>query len=86
MKMLANNEAKVKTWNADYSPQAMKLYSDYSKISSHCNIHFNGDHGYEFSESEDRHTVNLERKRCTCRIWDLGGKDAAIEGSKILEI
>ncbi|KAF3625721.1 putative DNA-directed RNA polymerase I subunit rpa1-like [Capsicum annuum] len=33
----------------------------------------NGDNGYEVTEGEDRHIVNLNEKRCTCRSWDLTG-------------
>ncbi|KAH0736875.1 hypothetical protein KY285_012582 [Solanum tuberosum] len=36
-------------------------------------VDFNGDLGYEVSEGEDRHTVNLVEKKCTCKSWQLTG-------------
>ena len=63
----------MKTWVTDFSPECMKLYIDYMALAHTCKVEFNGDWGYEVSDGEDRHTVNLKEKRCTCRIWDLSG-------------
>lgn len=38
-----------------------------------CQVQSNGDQGHEVVEGEDRHVVNLVRKKCTCRTWDLTG-------------
>ena len=73
MTRLAENEAKVRHWKTGYNPQCMKLYSDYRAIAHGCTVNFNGDHSYEVSVDDDRHTVNLEHTRCTCRLWDLSG-------------
>ena len=52
----------------------MKLYNDYRLIATNCTVEFNGDYGYEVKDGDtDTHTVNLELKKCTCRLWDLGG-------------
>ena len=34
---------------------------------------FNGDHGFEIGEEDDKHTVFLDKKLCTCKAWDLTG-------------
>ena len=73
IRLLVNNEKKLKTWVIDFSPECMKLYIDYRAFAHTCKVEFNGDWGYEVSDGEDRHTVNLKEKRCTCRIWDLSG-------------
>ncbi|XP_055812088.1 uncharacterized protein LOC129882009 [Solanum dulcamara] len=73
MGLLRKNENKLRTWVADFSPTCMKLYLEFRAIEHHCNVEFNGDWGYEVSDGEGRHTINLEQKKCTCRIWDLSG-------------
>ena len=41
---------------------------------TNCTVEFNGDYGYEVKDGDtDTHIVNLELKKCTCRLWDLGG-------------
>lgn len=73
MKRLADYEGKAMCWNANFSPPCMKLYSDYRAISHACTLNFNGDYGFEITEGKDKYTVNLEKKRCTYRLWDLSG-------------
>ncbi|PHU19858.1 hypothetical protein BC332_11009 [Capsicum chinense] len=51
----------------------MELFTANKKIAQFCTVNFNGDIGYEVSESEDRHIVNLVEKKCTCRSWQLTG-------------
>ncbi|XP_015167010.1 uncharacterized protein [Solanum tuberosum] len=73
MRRLVSNEAKVRSWKGDFSPPCMKLYNVYRAIAHGCKVEFNGDFGYEGTEGDDRHTINLKDKRCTCRAWDLSG-------------
>lgn len=73
MGLLVTNEEKGRVWSHEFSPNCMKLFNDYRAISQVCKVEFNGDNGYEITEGDDRHTVCLERKRCTCRVWDLSG-------------
>ncbi|KAM3265714.1 hypothetical protein P3L10_002708 [Capsicum annuum] len=84
IKMLENIRIKVmnrlkeldeegRKWKENFSPYALELYNDYLIIAQSCHIHSNGDQGYEVVEGEDRHVVNLARKKCTCRTWDLTG-------------
>ncbi|XP_070002469.1 uncharacterized protein [Nicotiana sylvestris] len=71
MERLADYEGKAMSWNDNFSPPCMKLYHDYRAISHACTLKFNGDNGYEITEGKDKYTMNLEKKRCTCRLWDL---------------
>ncbi|XP_070012717.1 uncharacterized protein LOC107782262 [Nicotiana tabacum] len=67
MNMLRDHEAEILRWKDEFSPHAMQLFKDYRVIANNCKVVFNGDIGYEVVEGTDRHTVNMELKRCTCR-------------------
>ncbi|XP_075100608.1 uncharacterized protein LOC142176547 [Nicotiana tabacum] len=73
MERLADYEGKAMSWNANFSSPYMKLYNDYKAISHDCTLNFNGDNGFEITKGKDKHTVNLEKKRCTCKLWNLSG-------------
>ncbi|KAK6773679.1 hypothetical protein RDI58_028917 [Solanum bulbocastanum] len=73
MNMLREKEEDASKWTTDYSPNCMKLFTAYMRITQLCSVDFNGDLGYEVFEGEDRHTVNLVEKNCTCRSWQLTG-------------
>nr|XP_018629791.2 uncharacterized protein LOC108946915 [Nicotiana tomentosiformis] len=67
MNLLKNHEEECRNWKEEISPYAMELYHDYRVIALECKVVFNGDYGYEVVEGKDKHTVNLELKKCTCR-------------------
>ncbi|WMV28961.1 hypothetical protein MTR67_022346 [Solanum verrucosum] len=73
MNRLREKEEDASKWTTDYSPKCMKLFTAYMRIAQLCSVDFNGDLGYEVSEGEDRHTVNLVEKKCICRSWQLTG-------------
>ncbi|KAK4337930.1 hypothetical protein RND71_042417 [Anisodus tanguticus] len=73
MDMLVTNESHVHKWTTDYSPIILEIYKDFVVIAENCEVHFNGDDGYEVSEGTDTHIVNLMSKKCSCRTWDLSG-------------
>ena len=66
-------EEKGKKWTEEYSPYSVDLYHDFRMIAQGCQVVANGDLGYEVVEGIDRHVVNLARKKCNCRTWDLTG-------------
>nr|XP_009779792.1 PREDICTED: uncharacterized protein LOC104228936 [Nicotiana sylvestris] len=53
MNQLRKHEDEVRTWKTKYSPQSMKLYTDYLKIAHSIEVDFNGDDGFEIVEGED---------------------------------
>ncbi|KAH0649281.1 hypothetical protein KY285_034529 [Solanum tuberosum] len=73
MNRLGEQEDSVMKWTSEFSPKSLKLYNEYLKIAQICRVDCNGDNGYEVTEGDDRHIVNLRVKRCTCRAWDLEG-------------
>ncbi|WOL07550.1 hypothetical protein Cni_G16294 [Canna indica] len=73
MNRLKENEDTVRTWKDEFSLDCMLLYHDFRDIAHGCTVEFNGDSGFKVTKGEDRHTVSLHSKRCTCRAWDLFG-------------
>ncbi|XP_019237296.1 PREDICTED: uncharacterized protein LOC109217497 [Nicotiana attenuata] len=73
MNMITEHEAEVMSWGNEYSPKSMELYNQFMRIALKCHVNGSADHGYEVTESSDRHIVNLRLKKCTCRAWDLCG-------------
>lgn len=61
----------AKTCASNYSPKCMKSFTTYMKIAQLCNIDFNGDLGYEVSENEDRHIVNMMEKKMHLQVNNL---------------
>ena len=51
----------------------MTMYQDNNENFAICQVVFNGDHGFEIDEGADKHTVFLDKKLCTCIVWDLTG-------------
>ncbi|KAF3636045.1 putative DNA-directed RNA polymerase I subunit rpa1-like [Capsicum annuum] len=74
MNLLVKNENKIKTWGANgISLECMNMFNIWRYIAHRCKVELNRNWGYEVSDGEDRHTVNLEHKTYTCRLWDLLG-------------
>uniref|UniRef100_A0A3Q7IDP0 SWIM-type domain-containing protein n=2 Tax=Solanum lycopersicum TaxID=4081 RepID=A0A3Q7IDP0_SOLLC len=73
MNMLRKHEAEVKSWKNVFSLRAMHLFDDYKVIAQRCKVEFNGGCGYEVTEGVDKHTINIDLKRWSCRVWDLSG-------------
>ncbi|XP_028752688.1 uncharacterized protein LOC114712337 [Neltuma alba] len=73
MEKWADSTRIVSTWKGDYSSKCLELFEANRFIAATCRVSFNGDEGYEVSEGQDRHTVYLNRRMCTCRPWDLTG-------------
>ncbi|XP_055835251.1 uncharacterized protein LOC129903733 [Solanum dulcamara] len=71
MKRLKELEEEGKKWTEEYSSYAMKLFNNFRIIAKGCLVVANEDLGYEVAEGIDRHVVNLGRKKCICRTWDL---------------
>ena len=73
MTRIANNKKMVEKWSNEWSPACMTMYQDNNLSSAICQVVFNGDQGFEIGEGDDKHTVILDKKLCTCRAWELTG-------------
>ena len=51
----------------------MTMFQDNRELTLGCEVVFNGDVGFEIGEGEDKHTVYIDKKLCTCRGWKLTG-------------
>ncbi|XP_060211787.1 uncharacterized protein LOC132639352 [Lycium barbarum] len=63
----------VNTWRCNYSPMCTKVLEENAKLSMQCNIEFNGVAGFEIREGLYQHTVDISRRQCSCRVWQLKG-------------
>ena len=77
MKRIAHNKKLVEKWPSEWSPSCMAMYQDNNAASAICQVVFNGENGFEIGEGDDKHTVFLDKKLCTCREWDLTGVPCA---------
>ncbi|KAG5593112.1 hypothetical protein H5410_043626 [Solanum commersonii] len=51
----------------------MQILTDNAEHAAICEVKFNGDNGYEIQHSPYKHVVNLKKKVCSCRLWQLKG-------------
>ena len=73
MKRIAHNKKLVEKWHFEWSPSCMAMYQDNNAASAICQVVFNGENGFEIGKGDDKHTIFLDKKLCTCREWDLTG-------------
>ncbi|XP_050210068.1 uncharacterized protein LOC126660546 [Mercurialis annua] len=71
MERIASKKSQSSTWFNDWSPASMQKFHDYKDMSLGCKAVWNGDHGFEIGEGDDKHTVFIDKKLCTCRAWSL---------------
>ena len=74
MVIIQENRAKVEKWAGTICPNIFKKLKMNIERSGKCIVLWNGEHGFEVQENEDRrYTVNLQEWSCSCRYWQLSG-------------
>ncbi|XP_075076921.1 uncharacterized protein LOC142163520 [Nicotiana tabacum] len=63
----------VETWITDISPMARLILEENKELSRKCKVLWNGDSGFEIGDGDKRFIVDLIRRPCTCRTWQLRG-------------
>nr|XP_016483750.1 PREDICTED: uncharacterized protein LOC107804376 [Nicotiana tabacum] len=63
----------AETLITDISPIARMNLEENKDAFRRCKVLWNGDNGFEISNSDIRHIVDLREKTCTCRTWMLRG-------------
>lgn len=58
-------------WISDVSPMAMKVLVENGEYAANCVVRFNGDMSFEIGDPTYTHVVNVKRKQCSCRSWQL---------------
>ncbi|PHU04269.1 hypothetical protein BC332_25091 [Capsicum chinense] len=61
------------TWTSDISPMARLVLEDNKEIGRKLTVNWNHDTGFEIQDGDYRHIVDLVKKTCTCRLWQLRG-------------
>jgi len=60
-------------WITDVAPMAMDILRKNAEIADNCEVKFNGDLGFEIHDPPYKHVVDLRKKVCSCRSWQLKG-------------
>jgi len=70
MVIIQENRAKTEKWAGTICPNIFKKLKMNIERSGKCIVLWNGEHGFEVQENEDRrYTVNLQEWSCSCRYW-----------------
>ncbi|KAG5591435.1 hypothetical protein H5410_041949 [Solanum commersonii] len=55
------------------APMAMDILRKNAEIADNCEVKFNGDLGFEIHDPPYKHVIDLKKKVCSCRSWQLKG-------------
>ena len=77
MTRIGNLREFTNAWKCNFSPMALKVLQENIDRSMNCSIEFNGVVGFEVREGLCQHTVDLGRRTCSCRVWQLKGISCA---------
>ena len=73
MNRLRENRDKCERWVNDFGPRIRKKLYDSCLESTNCSMLWNGDNGFEVGWRGDTYVVDLRKKTCPCRAWQLTG-------------
>ncbi|WVZ51304.1 hypothetical protein U9M48_002459, partial [Paspalum notatum var. saurae] len=73
MVRIQQNRTKAESWNTLICPNILKKVNSYITLSSSCHAICNGQHQFEVQHFANRFTVDLSKKQCSCRYWQLSG-------------
>ncbi|XP_056158414.1 uncharacterized protein LOC130134769 [Syzygium oleosum] len=60
-------------WSRECGPRIVKKLDANVTASRFCHPVWNGENGYEIIHNNDKYVVNLDRRKCSCRAWELSG-------------
>ncbi|KAM3249273.1 hypothetical protein P3L10_011042 [Capsicum annuum] len=72
------------TWKSNYSPMCLKVLEENINRSMDCTIQFNGVADFEVKEGLCQHKVDIVKRTCSCRVWQLKGISCAHSVTAIL--
>ncbi|KAG5612230.1 hypothetical protein H5410_023511 [Solanum commersonii] len=61
------------TWKCNFSPMALKVLEVNISRSMDCTIEFNGVAGFKVKEGLCQHKIDIAKRTCSCRVWQLRG-------------
>ena len=54
-------------------PNILKKLNKYIDLAQHCSAIWNGKNGYEVRQKDKRYIVDIDKRTCSCRYWQLAG-------------
>jgi len=73
MVRIHDNVTKSARWNTIICPNILKKLNAYITFSGNCHGICNGAEKFEVQQWDNRFTVDLVKKECSCRYWQLSG-------------
>lgn len=73
MVRIQSNRSKSSSWNTVICPNILKKMNYYISLSSVCHAISNGQDQFEVKHYNNTFTVDLNKKECSCRYWQLSG-------------
>ncbi|XP_072147178.1 uncharacterized protein [Setaria viridis] len=73
MVRIQSNRSKSLSWNTVICPNILKKINSYISLSGVCHAICNGQDQYEVKHWNNRFTMDLQKKECSCRYWQLSG-------------
>jgi hypothetical protein len=74
MVRIKKNRTRAANWSGMICPNVFKKLKMNIELSGKCLVLWNGEDGFEVQEREDRkYIVNLQKRECSCRYWQLSG-------------
>ena len=61
----------LEKWITDVSPMAMEVLAENGEYAANYEVRFNGDMGFEIGDPPYTYIVNVKKKQCSCRLWQL---------------
>ncbi|KAH0722385.1 hypothetical protein KY285_004969 [Solanum tuberosum] len=73
MTIMTNLREFPSTWKCNFSPMVLKVLKENISRSIDCTIEFNGVVGFEVKEGLGQPKMDIARRTCICRVWQLRG-------------
>ncbi|XVF84982.1 hypothetical protein PTKIN_Ptkin17bG0082300 [Pterospermum kingtungense] len=73
MRRIAKNKGICAKWTKQFCPKICEKIEHNKELNAYCHVVWNGDRRYEVVCHDDRFVVNVDKRKCTCRRWDLTG-------------
>jgi hypothetical protein len=70
---IQQNRTKSGKWTSKICPNILKKLNKYIDLAEHCSAIWNGKSGYEVRQKDKRYIVDIDKRTCSCRYWQLAG-------------
>jgi len=70
---IQQNRTKSNSWSSRICPNVLNKLNKYINFAQKCSAIWNGKDGFEVTEWDNRFKVDVKRRTCSCRYWQLAG-------------